>query len=103
MEFTYYANDGTTNSAAPATVLITVRLGRVILPGDFNGDGFLTVLDVSGMVDAVYGGGPNPIISECMSVCADFNCDGFSDFFDVAKLIDFVYAGGQGPCNPCAR
>ncbi len=68
---------------------------------DFDEDGFLTGLDLSGMIDVLYAGDPDIQDPYCPSPRADFDCDGFSTSLDLGDLIDHLYAGDIGPCDPC--
>jgi hypothetical protein len=99
-EFTYFANDGIANSAAPATVFINVKPNKFLV-GDFDEDGYLTALDLGAEIDALFAGGPNPRSLECRASCADFDCSGFPDITDLGKMIGHIFAGAAGPCDPC--
>ena len=62
--------------------------------GDFDGDGYLTALDLSVMIDILFAGTPLPDPPGL----ADLNCDGFPDSLDLALIIDHLFAGGDAPC-----
>jgi hypothetical protein len=68
---------------------------------DFDEDGFLTSLDLNGMIDVLFAGDPDIQDPYCPGPRADFDCDGFSTSLDLGYLIDHLYAGDDGPCNPC--
>jgi hypothetical protein len=68
---------------------------------DFDEDGFLTALDLSAMIDILFGGEPDVQDPACPSPRADFDCDGFSTALDMSGLIDHLFSGGDGPCDPC--
>lgn len=69
---------------------------------DFDQDGFLTALDLAGMIDVLFAGQPDVQDPDCPSPRADFDCDGFSTALDLSGLIDHLFAGGGAPCDPCA-
>jgi hypothetical protein len=68
---------------------------------DFDGDGFITAVDLGDLVDILFAGEPDIKDPNCPANRSDFNCDGFPDAVDLASLIDHLFSGGQGPCNPC--
>jgi len=101
-QFTYYANDGSLNSATPGTVYLHVKMGGAIVLGDYDEDGFLTAIDMGKMIDALYAGGPDPHDAGCDTrPRGDFDGDGFTTSLDFANLVDYLFAGGHGPYNPC--
>lgn len=67
------------------------------LVGDLDGDGFLTALDLSTLIDVLYAGAPIPLPPDAR---ADLNCDGFPDALDLAVLIDVLFAGAPQPTCP---
>jgi choice-of-anchor B domain-containing protein len=70
--------------------------------GDFEPDGFITALDLSAVIDALFVGGPDPQDPDCPTRRFDFDCDSFTTTLDLTAVIDYVYASGPGPCDPCA-
>jgi hypothetical protein len=68
--------------------------------GDIEPDGFLTALDLSGIISALFESGPNPQDPCCPTVRLDFDCDGFVTSLDLSVIIDHLFAGGTGPCTP---
>jgi hypothetical protein len=70
---------------------------------DLDGDGFLTSLDLSTLIDILFSGHPDIQLPECPSPRADFDCDGYSTSLDLAALIDHLFASGPGPCDPCLQ
>lgn len=52
--------------------------------GDVNGDGFVTIADVSALIDYLLGGG------DINELAADMNQDGFVTIADVSTLIDYL-------------
>lgn len=69
--------------------------------GDGDGDGFITALDLAGIIDALFSGADNPQDAYCPTYRFDFDCDDFTTALDLAALIDHVFASGSGPCDPC--
>jgi uncharacterized repeat protein (TIGR03803 family) len=61
------------------------------LPGDANGDGVLSVLDVFFLINRLFAGGP------ASSCSADANADGSESVVDVFYLISHLFAGGPAP------
>lgn len=69
--------------------------------GDSEPDGFVTPLDLSKLIDALFTGGDNPQDLDCPDPRFDVDCDGFTTPLDLAVMIDHLFAGGPGPCDPC--
>ena len=65
--------------------------------GDLDGDGFITALDLSALIDVIFAGGEVPVPPDAR---ADLNCDGFPDALDLAVMIDHLYAGQPAPACP---
>jgi hypothetical protein len=59
--------------------------------GDVNRDGVVNILDISFLIDYLYGGGPAPEPLER----GDLNNDGAVNLLDITRLIDFLYMGGD--------
>ena len=74
--------DGT---AIPATSLVTVYTE----PGDLNSDGFVTISDVTSLIDYLLGGDETSITTKN----ADVNGDGNISISDVTSLIDTLLSG----------
>jgi hypothetical protein len=68
---------------------------------DYDEDGFLTSLDLAGLIDVLYAGVPEVSDPGCSTSRGDFNGDGFPDPLDLSVLIDYLYASGDPPCDPC--
>jgi hypothetical protein len=68
---------------------------------DFDEDGFVDVLDLGSLIDALFAGAPDPIDPGCPTSRGDFDCDGFSTVLDVGELLDHLFASAPEPCNPC--
>ena len=74
--------DGT---AIPATCLVTVYTE----PGDLNSDGFVSISDVTSLIDYLLGGDETSITTKN----ADVNGDGNISISDVTSLIDTLLSG----------
>ena len=74
--------DGT---AIPATCLVTVYTE----PGDLNSDGYVTISDVTSLIDYLLGGDETSITTKN----ADVNGDGSISISDVTTLIDTLLSG----------
>jgi hypothetical protein len=68
---------------------------------DFDADGFVTAIDLAGMIDILFAGSPDVQDPDCPITRADFDCDGFATVLDLVGLIDYLFAGGQPPCDVC--
>lgn len=68
---------------------------------DFDGDGFVTAIDLANMIDILFAGKADIKDPNCPAYRSDFDCDGFATALDLANLIDHLFAGGRGPCDPC--
>jgi uncharacterized delta-60 repeat protein len=68
---------------------------------DYDEDGFLTSLDLAGLIDVLYAGVPEVSDPGCSTSRGDFNGDGFPDPLDLSVFIDYLYASGDPPCDPC--
>ena len=55
-------------------------------PGDVNGDGYITISDVTNLIDILLSGGELPAY-------ADVNGDGDVSIKDVTDLIDMLLSG----------
>lgn len=74
------------------------RMGWVAdLPGDCDGDGFVTVLDLSLMIDYAFADGVLTNVSN-----ADVNADCVVNLIDVVILIDYLFKGGTTLSPGCA-
>lgn len=61
------------------------KISMATLIGDVNGDGFISVSDVTVLVDIILVGGDNP--------AADVNGDGLVTVADVTLLVDIILNG----------
>jgi hypothetical protein len=68
--------------------------------GDIEPDGFITALDLTGIIATLFEGGPSPRDPCCPTFRFDFDCDGFVTALDLSVIIDHLFAGGSGPCTP---
>lgn len=71
--------------------------------GDYDSDTFITSIDLSRLIDALFAGGDDPTDPNCPVPRGDLDCDGFTTAIDLSLLIDHLYAGGDPPCDPCAQ
>ena len=70
--------------------------------GDYDGDHFLTALDLGNMIDVLFAGKPDITDPLCLTSRMDFDYDHFATALDLGKLIDHLFAGADPPCQPCA-
>ena len=97
----YLANDGADPSNI-GTLRISVVAGCACpFQCDFDGDGFLTALDLGLLIDILFAGAPDITDGSCPHPRGDFDCDSFTTTLDLSGLIDYLFAGGGAPCNPC--
>jgi len=69
--------------------------------GDYDGDWFLTALDLASLIGVLFEGDPDAQDPRCPIPLGDLDCDGFSTVLDLSGLIDYLFAGGDPPCDPC--
>ena len=67
----------------------------------FDEDGFVTALDLAGLIDVLFSGATDIHDPLCPTTRGDLDCDGFSTALDLGGLIDHLFAGGGAPCDPC--
>ena len=97
----FIADDGT--FADTGMVQITVEDGCLCpLQADFDGDGFLTALDLNTLIDVLFFSVPDTQDPGCSTTRGDFTCDAVADALDLNGLIDHLFFQGLGPCDPCA-
>jgi phosphodiesterase/alkaline phosphatase D-like protein len=73
--------------------------------GDVTGfDGTIDVLDVVGLIDHAFRGGPAAARDlNCPHLNrGDLNCDAFNDILDVVAMVNLVFRNGLPVCDPCA-
>jgi len=68
---------------------------------DFDGDGFLTALDLNVMIEVLFANHSDMQDPECPLLRSDFDCDGFPTAIDLDGLINHLFANGTAPCDPC--
>jgi hypothetical protein len=68
---------------------------------DFDGDGFITPLDLAAAIDVLFRGADDIQDPGCPTTRADFDNDGDADPIDLAGLIDYLFIEGDPPCDPC--
>ena len=74
---------------------------QVVGRGDYDGDGFLTALDLGINIDVLFAGTPDITDPNCPTSRGDLDCDGFNTALDLGIFIDHLFAGGPPPCDPC--
>lgn len=67
-----------------------------LVPGDVNGDGFLTPVDLIYLVQYFFQGGLPPAPPQV----GDVNCDGKCIVGDLIYLINYLFKFGPPPCRP---
>jgi hypothetical protein len=86
----------------PSTVYFYTVACLCPYQGDADEDDFVTPLDMSELIDLLFGGGEDIQDPSCPSSRFDLDCDGFPTPLDLSVIIDHLFAGGPGPCDPCA-
>jgi len=96
-------DDGRPDAFAAGTITIAGPPCDCSHHGDLNGDGFLTIVDVVGVVDVAFRNGAPAITDPSCphATRADYNCDGIIDVRDVARAVDVTFRAGAPPCDPC--
>jgi hypothetical protein len=69
--------------------------------GEWDVDGFITALDLGGLIDVLFAGRTSVQDPDCPTDRLDFDCDCFVTAVDLAVCIDFLFNSGPGPCDPC--
>ncbi|MCP4707453.1 MAG: hypothetical protein GY869_02410, partial [Planctomycetes bacterium] len=89
------------NQAQLALLAMLAELQQppVVLPGDFDGDGSIGVLDVVKLVTWVFRQGPPPNDLRA----ADANGDCTINIVDVATMVNYVFRNGPPPLPGCIR
>lgn len=64
--------------------------------GDVNGNGYLNILDITRLIEYIYGGGLPPEYDVLMG---DADCNGLVNLLDVVYLINTLYHNGPLPCE----
>jgi hypothetical protein len=83
---------------------ITIKYSPCACPnqGDYEPDGFITPLDLSGIIDVLFASASDPQDGGCPTTRSDLDCDGFATPLDLTVMIDYNFASGPGPCDPCS-
>jgi hypothetical protein len=69
---------------------------------DYDGDNFLTGLDLGLLIDVLFAGHPEIQDPGFPTSRGDFDCDQMPTALDLGGLIDHLFAGGHPPCAPCS-
>ena len=64
--------------------------------GDFNGDGNINIIDVTGIIGYLYQGGQPPAFPNKV----DVDSSGVINLLDITYLINYLYGGGPEPNCP---
>jgi len=86
-------------ASALRTMLAYLSSSPAFKPGDFDGDGFVGVLDAVKMVTWVFRGGPAPVDFNS----ADVNADCRINLLDIVVLVNYVFRGGPPPQPGCIQ
>jgi len=81
--------------------VITVLDCSCPFPGNPDGSGGITTLDLALVIDVVFGGGTPTFDPDCPVAREDFNCDGVVNAIDVDLVTERVFLNGAPPCQPC--
>ena len=68
---------------------------------DFDESQVVDAVDLNGLINALFFGGPNPQDPHCAFSRGDLNLDGFPDALDLGEMIDYLFFGGFFTRNPC--
>jgi len=93
----YYMN--TEEANALVNYALTYFAGLSYLPGDFNNDGFVNILDILNYIDYKFKGGEAPLYMNA----ADVNGDCIDNVLDVMYLIDYKFREGPAPVAGCVE
>jgi hypothetical protein len=69
-----------------------------LLPGDADGSGIYTILDITYLINYVYKGGPAPVPDPIAA--GDANCNGTVNLLDIVFLINYLLKNGPEPICP---
>lgn len=88
----------TANSIAGVSDVDTATVEVLVMHGDANNSGAISVSDVVYDINYIFAGGPLPIP---VIDAGDANCSGTINVSDAVYLILFIFGGGAPPpCNP---
>lgn len=63
------------------------------LPGDVDGDGFISISDAVYLINYIFAGGEAPPSAQA----ADADCNGILTISDAVFLVNYIFSGGPGP------
>lgn len=66
--------------------------------GDADNNGQVSITDAVYIINAIFGGGPQPEIPEA----ADVDCNDAMSISDAVYIINFIFGGGPAPCASCS-
>ncbi len=87
-------NNAASNETKPFAMTINPP---PFMPGDFNRDGSVNLLDILGLISLIYESGPEPVDPNLGDV--DQSCG--LNLIDILYLIDFLYGEGPEPLMGC--
>lgn len=71
-------------------------------PGDIDGNGMITVLELTMTIDEIYyAGPPSPQDPNCPVRRSDFNADGIVDVLDLTAYVERIFFANATPQPPC--
>jgi hypothetical protein len=70
--------------------------GEILVPGDFDVNGLITISDAVGVINYIFAGGSAP----SNVAIGDSDCSGLVTISDAVRLINYIFAGGAEPCVP---
>ena len=70
------------------------------IAGDVNLDGSANIIDLTFLVDYIFRGGPEPILTETSDVDASCNK---ANIVDLTYFVDYVFRGGPSPVPGCTE
>ena len=80
-------------SAAPAQYIVPPQV--VVLPGDFDVNGYVNISDPVAMIAYIFASGPAP----SNLLIGDVNCSGGINISDAVYMISYIFHGGAAPCK----
>lgn len=93
--FTAQGRDAT-NLYGSSTVLLNYNCSVFYIAGDYDGDGFANVLDLTALINAIIYRSED-VVGEPMR--ADANCDGFVNITDIVYYMNFLFGNTGPPCR----
>ena len=92
--FLTYGNDASGLSGT-SSILLHYTCAQEYLPGDYNDDGQVNILDLEYILNYVALGGPPPVGG---AERADANCDNHINIADVVYYMNYIFGSSSQPC-----